>query len=71
MEFQGPIIGFIIGVLLIVFRERVAKTIERIFKKFPVYEKSYFGLTVKPVNVVFIGIVCCCVAVLIIVSQLL
>jgi len=55
MENLSPIFGLICGILLIVFREKVAQSIEIGFKKFPVYDRSVFDFSVKPVNVVFIG----------------
>mgnify|MGYP001550275082 CR=1 FL=1 len=49
------IIGILIGVFIIVFRKKTRCLLETGIKKFPVYDKSVFNFTVKPINIVCIG----------------
>jgi ABC-type lipoprotein release transport system permease subunit len=57
----GPIIGFLIGISLVLFRNRIASFLQEAFEKFP---KSDGGITafdirfeVRPVFVVALGLV--------------
>lgn len=50
-----PIIGLLLGILMIVFRVKIAHLLEKGINKSPIYDRSVFDLTVKPINVVWIG----------------
>ena len=55
----GPIQGFLVGLLLIVFRKIVAVYIEKAFKKFPKYEEGtkslHYQYVVKPIYITILG----------------
>lgn len=61
MDYLGPIQGFIVGTLLIVFRSQVAAYIEKGMTRFPKYEdgEKHFKLqySVKPIYLVVLGVI--------------
>jgi hypothetical protein len=60
-NYLGPTQGFLIGVLLIVFRNKVAIYLEKIFIKFPKYRDGAKSLnyqySVKPIYLVILGVI--------------
>ena len=59
-QFLGPISGFAVGVLLIVFRGKIAIVIQRVveafFKLFPMNEYRPFKLSVRPSFIAILGV---------------
>jgi len=47
MQYLGPIEGFIIGVLLIVYRNKVSNWLQKGFEKFPKYDDGVKALNMK------------------------
>lgn len=58
-QYWGPLQSFVIGILLIVFREKIATWIQKVFEKFPKYEDGVKSLnmkfSVKPVFIAILG----------------
>jgi hypothetical protein len=61
-DYLGPIQGFIIGVILIVFRHKIANYIEKAVTLFPKHEDGSKALnyqySVKPVYLIILGLIC-------------
>ena len=47
MEYIGPIQGVIIGLCLIIFKEKVSQFLKKAFEKFPKYEDGAKSLNMK------------------------
>ena len=66
-NFWGPIQGFLIGVLLIVYRHNATAYVQKAFTKFPKYEDGANSLkyqySVKPLYIVILGIIFIVIAV--------
>ena len=47
MEYIGPIQGFIIGLCLIIFKEKISQLLKKAFEQFPKYEDGAKSLNMK------------------------
>ena len=58
-EFIGPLQGFVIGFLLIIFRNKISFFLQQSVKKFPKYkdgEKTFnLNYSVKPIFILILG----------------
>ena len=62
------IFGILLGICLIIFREKISKFITNVYEKFPKYENGVKDLNLKfelrPIYIAFLGICVCIVSIL-------
>ena len=59
----GPLISFIVGIIVIIFRNKICLYIQKSYENFPQYKdgvKTFkMQFSVKPVYIVVVGIIIC------------
>jgi len=61
VKYLGPLQGIIIGLCLIIFKEKVSRFLQKAFEKFPKYEDGAKSLNMKfevrPVYLTILGLI--------------